>query len=130
MAVTNLLTRNNVNLQTGPNSYGPFARPANMLGFQIVMGFFTTATPTNWPNATTTAQIFIQYSYDGGNTWSPPEDNNAGPMAGGIHTDKVGAQVPQWEVGFQMNPLPTHIQGNIEVVGGPLRTSMQVNAYN
>jgi hypothetical protein len=123
----NLLTRNNVSLQSGSNPYGPFARPDGMSAFEIILGRCTTATPNDWDDPATTALIQIQYSYDGGQTWTPPEANQAGPVAGGVKVYR-GEEIPEWVAGFKMDPLPTHIMGDIIVANGPLRTSVRVEA--
>src|SRR4051812_33247046 len=128
MASQNLVNLNNVNLPSGDTPFGPFAVPNGLAGFQIIMARCTTATPTIWPNAATTAEVHFQFSWDGGVTWSDPNANMAGPVGGGIQSGRSG-EMASWISQWRFNPAaPTHLQGFVRVTNGPLRTSVQVIA--
>lgn len=112
----------------GTRNFGPIAVPNGLSGFNVSVQRCTDADPTIWPSAAVTVRLDLQFSYDGGNTWTPIGDNSAGPAQGGIMTnEKTGAQYPAWVCGWRFKPdEPTHLKGQITVAGGPIRTSLSV----
>lgn len=121
-----LLDLGAITLPSGAREFGPFARPANMVGFQVTLGRCTTATPALWSDVNSTIEIQLDASFDGGNTWST--GGAFGPLPGGIRTNRTG-EVPAWIIGASWNPLPTHIRGRVIVINGPVPTTLLVETY-
>lgn len=96
--------------------------PASVVSAVVSINRCTTATPTNWPNATTTLDIALEVSYDGGVTWVG--GGGVTGMSGGIahQRDKVTEQ-PTSDLLLQYPSHPTHIRGSLTVANGPLVTS-------
>lgn len=110
------------NYPDGIYTFGPIATPNGLDGFDIRVGRCTTATPTLWPNVSTTVKIDMQYSYDGGVTYTPLGANSFGPVPGGIISSH-GVETAEWVTSAHFSPNePTHFKGQITVAGGPIRT--------
>lgn len=93
---------------------------ATMLTFSIQR--CTTATPTIWPNSSTTLSINVEQSNDGGSTWQP---NCSFTSAGGIVSVKGVEQSTSY---LQTNLFPgtnRKLRATATIAGGPLRSSGQ-----
>lgn len=111
-------------LGTYPNGtyqFGPVATPNGLNGFDIRIGSCTTADPTIWPNATTIVTLDLQFSYDGGATYTPI-GANSWSQGGGIF-ESHGVETPERVLSWRFSPNePTHFKGQITVTGGPIKT--------
>lgn len=84
----------------------------------------TTATPTIWPNVTTTLEILPELSLDGGSTWT---EVGRTTNVGGIQLSKFGTELAFAASGGYLPPAENGITRQYRVrttiAGGPLRTS-------
>lgn len=112
----------------GTYPFGPIALPNGTHGFNVSVQRCTSANPTIWPSSTTTLQFDLQFSCDGGKTYSKLGENSAGPSLGGIITDpKTGQEVPAWVFCWRFSPVDaTHVKGVITIAGGSVKTSATV----
>lgn len=85
----------------------------------------TTATPTIWPNASTTLDVLPEVSIDGGVSWI-----EAGRFStwGGIAAGKGGVGEAAFTIGGGSLPVGTNRQYRVTITigGGPLRSSATV----
>lgn len=107
------------NYPTGTYSIGK-AVNKGLKGFQLAVGRCTTATPTLWPNASTTLHIEIEGSYDGGVTFtggvSSVDD------IGGIKINDEGLEIVETIASANFNPPVNYIKILITIGNGPLRS--------
>jgi hypothetical protein len=115
------------NYQNGVYDFGPVDVPDAVTRVEYKIARCTTATPTIWPNATTTLTINMEYSLDGGATWWGVGGGVDG-ATGGIQMDKYGTSERTYEMGFGTIPSGAGrlIRGRVIIAGGPLRTSVGV----
>jgi hypothetical protein len=116
-------------LGTYPNgtvSFGPRLFSNGLAGFDIRIGRCTTADTSIWTNATTIVTIDLQFSYDGGSTYTALGANSwSGP--GGIVTSH-GVEIPETVLTWDFNSTdpnfakPNALKGQITVTGGPIKT--------
>ena len=114
------------NYPNGSRAFGPyaFAGGVDQIGFSI--GRNTPADPSIWPNASTILTFDMQFSFDGGVTYTPAQI--FGPFSGGIITNKNGVEYPETRVSWAFSPDPcTHIKGVVTVASGPIRTYLDID---
>ena len=115
------------NYPNGSRSFGPyaFAGGADQLGFSI--GRNTPANPTIWPLTTTILTFDVQFSFDGGVTYTPT-GRWVWSQGGGALLNKLGVVIPESRVAWKFDPDPcTHIKGTVTVSGGPIRTYLDID---
>jgi hypothetical protein len=117
---------------SGSRSFGPFATPNGLIGFSVNIGRCTSADPTTWSNASTVVNLFMQFSYDGGVTYTAETANSFTNMTGGIVLAR-GVELPEQVCSWNFTSTepqfingPTHLKGRIEVVNGPIKTYVDV----
>lgn len=124
MASVQVLPLNNY--ANGTRNLGPIDVASDVTTIDFSIQRCTTATPTIWPNITTTLEITPEVSLDGGVTWVEAGKSTS---AGGISTFH-GA-----EVAFALSGgyIPPEVGGvtrkyrvTTVIAGGPLRTSASV----
>ena len=117
--MTTLIDHQNVTLQTGVTTLGPAVVPDGLTFMTVRLARCTTATPTLWPNASTTVQVQFQISLDNGVTWLPV--GAFGAPGGIVQADGVHESVESFAT-FQPIPLGHNrqAQATITVVNGPL----------
>ena len=113
------------NYPNGSVDFGPRAVPNGLSGFDIRIGRCTTATPTLWVSSSTIVTIDMQFSYDGGATYTAL-GANSWSGGGGIVTNR-GVEIPESVVSWGFSPNePNFLKGRITVTGGPIRTYLDV----
>jgi hypothetical protein len=115
------------NYPNGSRAFGPyaFAGGIDQIGFSI--GRATTLDPTIWTLESTVLTFDVQFSFDGGVTYTPP-DTWVWSQGGGEILDELGAAIPETRVSWSFNPDPcTHIKGTVTVSGGPIRTYLDID---
>ncbi len=120
--------------QSGTRSFGPWAFPRGLNGFDIRIGRCTTDTPDLWTEPDTRIRVDLQFSFDGGATYTPIGDNSW-EGSGGVVTKRgqeVAESVVSWrfsiagENGQQVPYEPTHAKASVTVINGPVRTYLDV----
>lgn len=113
------------NYPNGTRVLGPidFADDVTSVDFSIAR--CTTATPTIWPNVSTTLDVVPEVSVDGGVTWT---EAGAFHSYGGIASGKGGVGEAAFTIGGGSLPAGTNRQYRVTVTigGGPLRSSATV----
>lgn len=100
------------------------ATPNGLAGFDLRIGRCTTATPTIWPNASTRVTLDLQFSFDGGASWTPL-GGNSWSQVGGIIVVR-GVEVPEDIVSWRFAPdEPTHVRGQI-TLSEPTRSYLDI----
>lgn len=109
------------NQQPGITTIPSRPLPQGIGGLVILIARCTTDTPNIWQNASDEIEFRIDVSLDNEATWN----NNAfvGRYQGGIQA-KNGVEATHVEATFFMTPAPTHLRAAMEIIGGPIRTSM------
>jgi hypothetical protein len=106
---------------SGTRSFGPIATPNGLAGFDVRIGRCTSVDPTIWPNLATIVKLDLQFSYDGGVTYTPL-GANSWEGGGGIAVGRDG-EVPEAVLSWRFKPdEPTHFKAQITVTNGPIRT--------
>lgn len=95
--------------------------PRGMEGCEIVIPRCTTATPTIWPDAASLIVVRLDFSLDNQANWV--NDYFVSRQSGGIKS-KNGVEVTQALMSMYFSPPPTHYRGTLEIINGPIRTSM------
>lgn len=111
----------------GSRAFGPyaFAGGADRLGLSI--GRSTAADLSIWPLPTTILTFDVQFSFDGGASYTEP-GAWVWSEGGGVMTDRTGAEIPETRVSWSFSPNPlTHIKGTVAVSGGPIRTYLDID---
>ena len=125
MASVQVLPLNNY--ANGTRQLGPLDLASDVTSVLFSIQRCTTATPTVWPNVTTTLEITPEVSLDGGSTWIEAGKTT---NVGGIQPSKFGT-----ELAFALSGggLPAEVGGvtrqyrvQTVIAGGPLRTSATV----
>jgi hypothetical protein len=125
MASVQVLPLNNY--ANGSRQLGPIDLASDVTSVLFNIQRCTTATPTIWPNVTTTLEIIPEVSLDGGSTWI---EAGRTTNVGGIQLSKFGT-----ELAFCLSGggLPAEVGGvtrqyrvQTTIAGGPLRTSATV----
>ena len=125
MASVQVLPLNNY--ANGTRQLGPIDLASDVTSVLFSIQRCTTATPTVWPNASTTLEIVPEVSLDGGVTWI---EAGRTTNVGGIQLSKFGT-----ELAFALSGgyLPAEVGGvtrqyrvQTTIAGGPLRTSASV----
>lgn len=112
-----------------PNGSRTFVKstPNGLGGFNVSIGRCTTATPTIWPNATTTLNIKVECSYDGGATFPTNGGGAEFILSGGIALQKGGGEFAASNVSCRFEPQsPNAVRITATIAGGPLRTYVDV----
>lgn len=114
------------NYGNGSRSFGPWAFPNGLDGFEIRIGRCTTATPTIWPNSSTRITFDVDFSFDGGLTY--PLRQTWTPQGGGIVQGKNGGpELDSEAVSWKFKPdEPTHAKATVTISGGPMRNYCDV----
>lgn len=100
------------------------ATPNGLSGFDIRIGRCTTATPTQWPLSSTRVTLDLQFSFDGGATFTPL-GANSWSQVGGIIVVR-GVEVPEDIVSWRFSPQePTHVKGQI-TLSEPTRSYLDI----
>lgn len=100
------------------------ALPANSTQISLVLNRCTTATPTIWPNSTTTIAVDLQISYDGGASFVAAGGfTSAGGIVHNLHGVDLMQSVGRWS----LQAGATHVQGTLVIAGGPMLTSGSVD---
>ena len=116
-----------VSIASGSREFGPVDVPVGTTAFKISLARCTSATPTLWPNATTTIDARIVVAKDGINF-----DYPAGGMtaSGGIVIGPTGNQVAVSSVGPGTFSPPSEAgwkaKAVIAVINGPLVSELTV----
>lgn len=105
----------------GSYSFEPVYLPRGTSGLVVMVARCTSQEPEVWPDASTTIRADMQFSFDGGVTYSDLGANSAGPMHGGI-IDTGVSEVALWSFGWRFVPDATHVKGTFTVDGGEVRT--------
>lgn len=115
-------------LGTYPNGTVSFASrhfPNGMAGFDVRIGRATTADPTIWAQPSTRVKIDLQFSFDGGATFTPI-GANTWEGGGGIVSHR-GTEQAETVLSWRFHPVEaTDVKGQITVTGGPIRTYLDV----
>lgn len=114
------------NYSNGTRNAGPIDIASDVTSIDFSVQRCTTATPTVWPNASTTLEIIPEVSLDGGSTWI---EAGRSFSEGGISTfrgvevafAKSGGYVPP-----QVGNTTRQYRVTTIIAGGPLRTSATV----
>lgn len=103
---------------------GPVDIADNVTSVDFSIQRCTTATPTIWPNASTTLDVLPEVSLDGGSTWI---EAGRFTSAGGIVHDKTGGET-QFTRGGGGLPAGTGRKYRVTatIAGGPLRSTATV----
>lgn len=110
---------------SGSIQRGPFAFPNGLDGFDIRIGRCTTADPTIWSDPATIITIDMQFSYDGGATYTPLGQNSFSNV-GGIKTGRDG-EIPEDIVSWGFSPdQPDHAMIKLTCENGPVKTYLDV----
>lgn len=108
-------------LSTGTSLLGPFPVQDAVSEIQASLARCTSATPTVWPNTSTTIAITVECSVDNGISFGVVASATA---QGGIHTQLNGVQAAATTV---KAPLPTGSKRQVRclytVANGPLVTT-------
>ena len=110
------------NHQTGIVTVPSRAVPLGLEGILILIARNTTATNNIWTSTSEIIVFRIDASFDNEATWTP--DMFVGRYSGGLKLDKQGAEITHTEASFFFTPQPTHLRATMEIIGGPIRTSM------
>lgn len=110
------------NHQTGIVEVPSRALPQGLDGVLILIARNTTATNNIWASPSEIIELRIDASFDNEATWTP--NMFVGRHAGGLRLDKQGLEITHTEMTFYFTPQPTHLRGAMEIIGGPIRTSM------
>lgn len=106
---------------SGTREFGPFSTPNGLSGFDIRIGSCTSVEPTIWSNPATVVTVAMQFSYDGGVTYSPL-GANSWKSNGGIKLQR-GAELIERVMSWRFAPdEPTNFKGQITVQNGPITT--------
>lgn len=107
---------------------GTFQIPATSIGASVTsltlsLARCTTATPTIWPNQTTTLDMQLEVSFDNRASWLP--GGSITGAKGGVELKRDGVtENPSADFTFSYGgQSPTDVRGSLTVTGGPLRTS-------
>ena len=95
--------------------------PQGMSGAVISIERNTTATPTVWVNPLSIIEITLDFSFNNKATWE-----NAffiSRQSGGLRS-KYGIEQAQSISNMTFSPSPTHCRGTIELINGPILTSI------
>lgn len=115
------------NYPNGSRSFGPYAFAGGVDQLGISIGRNTPADPTVWSSASTVLTFDVQFSFDGGVTYTPL-GKWVWSQGGGALLDKSGVAVPETRVSWKFSPQPlTHIKGTVTVSGGPIRTYLDID---
>ncbi len=110
---------------SGSVSFGPRAVPNGLAGFNVRIGRCTSADTSIWTNPATIVRLDMQFSYDGGTTWTPL-GANSWEQGGGIITQR-GVEAPESIVSWDFSPdEPNALKGQITVTNGPIKTYLDV----
>jgi hypothetical protein len=110
---------------SGSIDRGPFAFPNGLNGFDIRIGRCTTVDPTIWSDPTTIITIDMQFSYDGGTTYTAI-GANSWSGGGGILSGRDG-EVAETVLTWEFHPAePTHAKARLTVANGPVKTYLDV----
>jgi hypothetical protein len=113
------------NYPSGSYPFGPWAFTQGLDGFDIRLGRCTAATPLLWPLTTTRVRIDMQFSYDGGETFTEIGANSW--EGGGGVVSKNGVDIAETSVSWNFAPNePTHAKATVTVINGPVRTYVDV----
>lgn len=117
-----------VPLGTYPDGSISFASrpfPNGMAGFDVRIGRCTTLDPTIWVLPTTIVTIDLQFSFDGGISYTPI-GQNSWSGSGGIIVQR-GVEAAETVLSWRFSPLEaTNMKGQITVSGGPIRTYLDI----
>ena len=120
-----------IQLANYPNGVRVFETPDVEPGatrWALFLDRCTTATPTIWPNVSTTLKIDAEMSTDGGVTWEYASGSS--PSPGGIQIGSDGVMVGEnavYEHSAYLRPAPSRrLRISVVIAGGPLRTSGSV----
>lgn len=104
--------------------FGPIDLADDVTSSDFSIARCTTATPTIWPNVTTTIQVLPEVSIDGGVTW---QGAGGFSSAGGIAFAHNGSEQPFAKGGGNL-PIATGRKFRVTAIiaGGPLRSSATV----
>src|SRR6478735_8573547 len=115
------------NYANGVRNIGPIDVASDVTSVDFSVARCTTATPTIWPNASTTLAVKPEMSTDGGSTWV---ECGAFTSAGGIVLDKFGNEATVTIGGGSLPPqvgaVTRQYRVTTTIAGGPLRTSATV----
>jgi len=124
MASVQVLPLNNY--ANGTRNFGPIDVASDVTSIDFSIQRCTTATPTIWPNTSTTLTITPEVSLDGGTTWI---EAGKSENQGGISFFKGNEVAFSRSGGF----IPPEVGGvtrryrlTTVIAGGPLRTSATV----
>jgi hypothetical protein len=124
MAETVVLPLANYPNQT--RNFGPITIADSVTVVDFKVQRCTTATPTIWPNASTTLSIMQEISLNGGVSWMPLGGNFS--AGGGIQAGKGGVGELAYSQGGGYLPVGVNrqVRGTVVIAGGPLRTTASV----
>jgi hypothetical protein len=109
----------------GTYVFGPIATPNGLAGFDVRIGRNTAATPTLWLLGSTLVTLDLQFSYDGGNTYTAL-GANSWSQGGGVILQR-GIEAPESVLSWKFSPTePDHLKGQIVISGGPITTYLDV----
>ena len=113
-----------INIQSGSRTFGPVTIADDVRGFQIELARSTTATPTIWPNQTTTVDLAVEISLDGGATWLAMGGFGG---HGGIYVrrDLTEQTHTYYSTNFPAGAA-RQVRVHTVVAGGPLRTRVSL----
>lgn len=105
----------------GTQSFGPVAVADGVTVINLSLTRHTTATPTIWPNASTTLNLSSEISTDGGTTWRSFAGFGSN---GGTAFNDDGTESAASSITLSL-PAATNrqIRGTVTIAGGPLRSS-------
>jgi hypothetical protein len=113
-----------LNDYTGTLAIPQFNIADGAIGYTIYLARCTTATPTLWPNVSTTIEVSIEISFDGGTVWG---GGGSFTESGGIRSFK-GSELAN-SAGFFGIQAGTNRKGRgaVVITNGPMRTSGRVD---
>lgn len=108
----------------GVYPFGPIATPNGLAGFDLRIGR-TGATPPCWTDPTTGIRLDLQFSYDGGVTYTPI-GQNSWEGTGGAKVQH-GVELVEEPLTWRFSPdEPNMFKGQITVSGPAVTTYMDV----
>lgn len=110
--------------RAGSRGFGPVPLPDGVTRLTARVARCTAATPTVWPDASSTLSIELEASFDGGQTWV---SGGAFSAMGGIHVRHDGTQAAEssatWEYPQASGRM---LRGQVVVTGANARTTVIV----
>jgi len=123
--MTTLIDHVPINQPTGTHTYGAYNVPDGVSSATLRIARCTTATPTFWPNASTTVDAKAMMSFDNGATF-PYQVATISSKGGIVTHPDTGEQVTETGVSVTGVRLGANrkIQATITVTNGPLVTQV------